>query len=232
MRAGTGRLSGGVTTIGIIGSGNIGGTVARLAVAAGYDVVVSNSRGPDTLADLVAELGPRARAATAAEAAAAADVVVTSVPFKAFGDLPAGPLAGKVVLDTGNYYTQRDGTFADIDAGTVTSATLVQRHLADSHVVKAFNNIYWGHLAELARPAGAPDRTTLTIAGDDAEAKRTATEFIDALGYDVLDIGTLADSWRVEPDHPAYGGQYGTYGGPATPADTETVRAAVAKATR
>jgi predicted dinucleotide-binding enzyme len=221
-----------VTTVGIIGSGHIGGTVARLAARAGLDVVVSNSRGPDTLADLVAELGPNARAATAADAAAAGDLVVVSVPFKAFADLPVERLAGKPVLDTNNYYPQRDGHFAELDDGTLTSAELEQRHLGPGRVVKVFNNIMWRHLLELARPAGAPDRSALTIAGDDEAAKRSATEFLDAIGYDAVDVGTLADSWRVEPDRPAYGAPYGTYDGPSTPAGVEAVRAAVAAATR
>ena len=162
-----------MTTIGLIGSGHIGGTVARLAVAAGYDVVVSNSRGPETLRELVGELGPRARAATAAEAAAAGDIVVVSVPFKAYQAVPAEPLAGKVVIDTNNYYPQRDGQFAELDDASATCSELLQRHLAGAQVVKVFNNIFFKHLGSLARPAGAADRTALPIAGDDAAAKAT-----------------------------------------------------------
>jgi predicted dinucleotide-binding enzyme len=222
-----------MTTIGFVGSGNIGGTVARLAVAAGYDVVVSNSRGPETLQDLVAELGPRARAATAAEAAAAGDVVVVSVPFKAHAQVPAEPLAGKVVIDTNNYYPQRDGTFAELDAAAATSSELLQRHLGSAKVVKVFNNIYSKHLASLARPAGDGQRTALPIAGDDAAAKGTATQFLDAIGYDAVDVGTLADGWRFQPDTPAYGPPYGSFSDPiGTPADAETVRAAVDQAQR
>lgn len=220
-------------SIGFIGSGNIGGTVAKLALAADYDVVLSNSRGPETLAEQVAALGPKARAATPAEAAAAGELVVVSVPFRAFRELPVEALAGKVVLDTNNYYPQRDGTFAELDNGSVTSAELEQRHLTGAKLVKVFNNIFYGHLADLARPTGAADRTALTIAGDDAEAKQRVTEFLDRIGYDTVDVGTLADSWRVEPDRPAYGTPYGTYGDPAgTPADADTVRAAVAAAAR
>ena len=221
-----------MTTIGFIGSGNIGGTVAKLAVDAGYDVVLSNSRGPSTLKDLVDSLGPRARAATAAEAAAAGDIVVVSVPFKAFRDLPVGALAGKIVLDTNNYYPQRDGNFAELDNGSVTSAELEQRFLTQSTLVKVFNNIYFGHLAVLNRPAGAADRTALTIAGDDAAAKQQVTEFLDAIGYDTVDVGSLADSWRVEPGQPAYGPPYGQYGEAATPAGAEVIREAVEAAKR
>jgi predicted dinucleotide-binding enzyme len=221
-----------MTTIGFIGSGNIGGTVAKLAVDAGYDVVLSNTRGPSTLKDLVDSLGPRARAATAAEAAAAGDIVVVSVPFKAFRDLPVAALAGKIVLDTNNYYPQRDGNFAELDDNSVTSVELEQRFLAQSTLVKVFNNIYFGHLAVLNRPAGAPDRTALTIAGDDGAAKQQVTEFLDAIGYDTVDVGSLADSWRVEPGQPAYGPPYGQYGETAQSASAATIREAVEAAKR
>ena len=222
-----------MTTIGLIGSGHIGGTVARLAVAAGYDVVLSNSRGPETLRDLVAELGPKARAGSVQDAAAAGDVVVVSVPLKAYQAAPAEPLSGKVVIDTNNYYPQRDGPVAELDDGSVTSSELLQRHLPGAAVVKAFNNIHSRHLASLPRPAGAGDRTALPIAGDDAAAKATVTAFLDAIGYDAVDAGTLADSWRFQPDTPAYGPPYGSFSDPAgTPADAETVRTAVAKAQR
>jgi predicted dinucleotide-binding enzyme len=198
----------GVTTLGLIGSGNIGSTVARLAVAAGYDVVLSNSRGPETLSDLVAELGPKARAATAEEAARVGDIVVVSVPVKSFLDVPAAPLAGKVVIDTGNYYPARDGRIAELDSGESTTTELVARHLSSAMVVKGFNNIYFRHLAELARPAGAPDRSAIVIAGDDQDAKKSVAEFLDAIGYDTVDAGSLADSWRFEPGTPAYGLPY------------------------
>ncbi|GIM94991.1 NADP oxidoreductase [Paractinoplanes toevensis] len=219
--------------MGFIGSGNIGGTVARLAAKAGYDVVVSNSRGPETLAGLVAEIGPKARAATAAEAATTGDIVVVSVPFHAHTTLPAEELAGKVVLDTDNYYPQRDGQVAELDEGTLTSAELEQQHLKAAKVVKVFNNIFFKHLGNLARPQGAGDRTSLTIAGDDAEAKQAATAFLDAIGYDAVDVGPLSESWRVEPGQPAYGPPYGSFEDPiGTPASAETVRAAVAAASR
>jgi 8-hydroxy-5-deazaflavin:NADPH oxidoreductase len=222
-----------MTTIGFIGSGRIGGTVARLAVAAGYDVVVSNSRGPETLKELADELGPHARAATAAEAAAAGEIVVVSVPFKAFAQLPVAELAGKVVLDTNNYYPQRDGHFEAIDKGEKTSAAVEQEALGTARVVKVFNNIYSGHLANLPRPAGAADRSALPIAGDDAAAKQTATEFLDAIGYDAVDAGTLADSWRQEPGTPVYGPPYGTHGVEAgTPASADQIRQALAEAER
>lgn len=193
-----------MTTIGLIGSGNIGSTVARLALAAGHDVVLSNSRGPQTLVDLVAELGDRARAGTAREAAAAGDVVVVTVPLKAYQDVPTGPLAGKVVVDTNNYYPERDGRIAELEDESTTTSELLQRHLPTSNVVKAFNNIFFKNLADLARPSGSAERSALPIAGDDAGAKATATAFLDGIGYDVHDVGELAEGWRYQRDTPAY----------------------------
>lgn len=226
-----------MTTIACIGSGYIGGTVARLAVAAGYDVVVSNSRGPETLAGLVEELGPKARAATAAEAAAAGDLVLVSIPLRAYREVPVEPLIGKTVMDTNNYYSQRDGRFAELDDGSLTSSALLQRHLPESKVVKVFNNIYYAHLLGLARPSGSADRSALPIAGDDASAKAAVTEFLDAIGYDALDAGTLADSWRFEPGAPAYGVPYvgdaaDFQSAPGTPAGTAAIGDAVAAAKR
>ncbi|MEV8504746.1 NADPH-dependent F420 reductase [Actinoplanes sp. NPDC051475] len=222
-----------MTTIGFIGSGNIGGTVARLAVAAGYDVVLSNSRGPETLKALTDELGPHARAGRPADAAADGDIVVVTVPFKAYGDVPAEPLAGKVVIDTNNYYPQRDGRFPELDDASATSSELLQRRLGGARVVKAFNNIYFRHLASLTRPAGAADRTALTVAGDDAAAKEAVTAFLDAIGYDTVDAGPLAEGWRLQPDTPAYGAPYGSFEDPAgTPAPAAAVREAVAAAKR
>ena len=197
-----------MTTIGLIGSGHIGGTVARLAVAAGHDVVLSNSRGPETLTDLVAQLGPRARAATAAEAAAAGDIVVVTIPLRANREVPVEPLRGTVVIDTNNYYAQRDGHIAVLDDRSATSSELLQEHLPQSRVVKAFNNIHFGHLAALPRPAGDPERSALAIAGDDEAAKRTVTEFLDSVGYDAYDAGPLAEGWRFQPGTPAYGQPY------------------------
>jgi 8-hydroxy-5-deazaflavin:NADPH oxidoreductase len=222
-----------MTTVGFIGAGMIGGTVASLAVAAGHDVVLSNSRGPETLKDLVAELGPRARAATGEQAAEAGDIVVVTIPLKAYPGVPAKPLAGKVVIDTMNYYPERDGHFAELDAGSATGSGLLQRHLPDSAVVKAFNNIFFRHLQSLARPSGAADRTFLPIAGDDAEAKAKVTAFLDSIGFGAVDAGSLADSWRQEPGTPVYGSPYGQFSDPAgTPAGQARITAALAQARR
>ena len=222
-----------MTTIGFIGSGLIGGTVARLSVAAGHNVVMSNSRGPETLRELVADLGPLAVAANAGQAAEAGDLVVVAIPVKAIADVPATPLSGKPVLDAGNYYPQRDGQIEVLDNGALTSSGLLQRHLPGAHVVKVFNNIYFRHLASLARPSGSADRSALPIAGDDAAAKKAVTEYLDSIGYDAVDDGSLADSWRQQPGTPAYGSPYGPFASATgAPADAAKIRAALAQASR
>lgn len=197
-----------MTTWGFIGSGNIGSTVARLAVAAGHDVVMSNSRGPDTLSELVGELGEHARAGTPAQAAELGDVVVVTIPLKNYREVPVDELAGKIVIDTMNYYPERDGHIAELDTGSTTSSELLQAHLASAHVIKAFNNIFFQHLGALGRPAGSSDRSALAIAGDDAAAKRRVTELFDEIGYDTVDLGPLSEGWRIQPDTPAYGLMY------------------------
>jgi 8-hydroxy-5-deazaflavin:NADPH oxidoreductase len=222
-----------MTTVGFIGSGHIGGTVARLSVAAGYRVILSNSRGPQTLSELAGELGSLAAAGTAEQAAGGGDIVVVSIPFHAYPSVPAAPLAGQPVIDTCNYYPQRDGQVAELDSRSVTSSELIQRHLAAARVVKAFNNIFYQHLLSLSRPSGAADRSYLPIAGDDADAKAEVTTFLDAIGYGAVDVGTLADSWRQEPGTPVYGSPYGSFSDPAgTPADEATIGTALAAALR
>ena len=193
-----------MTTLGIIGAGHIGSQVARVAIANGYDVVIANSRGPETLADLVAELGSKARAATAQEAAAAADVAVAPVPLRAIDDLPAEQLAGKIVLDTNNYYFERDGRIEALDKGETTTSELVQRALPDSKIAKAFNHIFASEITSDGTPAGTPDRRALATAGDDAEAVAFVTRFYDEAGFDTVNVGPLSESWRVERDRPAY----------------------------
>jgi len=225
-----------MTTLGFIGSGNIGSTVARLAVAAGHEVVLSNSRGPHTLADLVAELGPSARAATPAEAASAGEVVVVTIPLGRMADLPVGALRGKLVIDTMNYYPGRDGRIAALDDGSATSSQLLAAHLPEARVVKAFNTIYFQHLAALPRPSGAPDRSALPLAADDLRAKATVAALLDSLGYDAVDAGSLADSWRTQPDTPAYGLPYAAdpanWAAGAGPAGAAEIERALAAARR
>jgi 8-hydroxy-5-deazaflavin:NADPH oxidoreductase len=222
-----------MTTVGLIGSGHIGGTVARLAVTAGHQVLLSNSRGPDTLKDLAAELGPLARATTGQEAAEGGELVVVTIPLRAVQSVPPGPLTEKVVIDTCNYYPQRDGHVPELDSGALTSSELVQRHLPSSAVVKVFNNIYYRHLESLARPAGAADRSYLPIAGDDAAAKAAVTAFLDSIGYGAVDAGPLAEGWRQQPGTPVYGEAYGSFQDPkGSPASAGAIRQALAAAER
>ncbi|GGC89943.1 NADP oxidoreductase [Chelatococcus reniformis] len=192
-------------TIGIIGSGLVGKAIAHLAVAAGYRVVLSNSRGPESLAQLVEALGPLARAASVEQAIAAGDIVALAIPLATFETLPADTFAGKVVLDQTNYYPgMGDFRRADLDNGDLTSSELVQRHLRGAKVVKGIHNLGWHHMQYNARPKGDSQRTTLPIAGDDAAAKQAVAHFLEAVGYDVVDAGSLADSWRIEPNTPIY----------------------------
>jgi predicted dinucleotide-binding enzyme len=227
-----------MATLGLIGSGKIGSTLARLAVNAGLDVVLSNSRGPETLSELVSELGPHASAGTAQEAAAAGDWVVVTVPLKNYRQVPQAPLVGKTVLDTNNYYPERDGRFPELDADETTASELLQQHLKQSHVVKAFNNIFFKHLLALPRPSGAPDRSAIVIAGDDADAKAGATSLLDALGYDTVDAGPLVEGWRFQPGTPAYGLPYlkdpgaQLFEDPGAPTDAAILREALAAARR
>jgi 8-hydroxy-5-deazaflavin:NADPH oxidoreductase len=191
--------------IGMIGAGHIGGTLARLFVAAGHEVAVSNSRGPETLASFVDELGGAARAMTAAEAAEFGEVVVVSVPFGHYRELPGEAVAGKVVIDTNNYYPQRDGHFEELDSDRTTSSELLQAHMPGARVVKAFNAIVWTRLRDKGRPAGDQERLGIPISGDDEQAKRTVAELIDQIGFDPVDAGTLAEGGRKhQPGSPAY----------------------------
>ena len=192
-------------TIGLIGAGRIGSQLARLAVKNGYNVVISNSRGPETLADLVRELGPHARAATPEETGQLGDIVVVTIPLKNLGDVPVAPLAGRVVIDTLNYYPQRDGHIADLDNEKTTTSGMVQEHLPTSKVVKAFNHIYAAELTTHGQPAGSPGRRALAIAGNDPGAKKEVGALIDQFGFDTVDVGPLGESWRIQRDTPGYG---------------------------
>lgn len=193
------------STIGLIGAGHIGSQVARLSVQHGYRVVLSNSRGPETLTALVDELGEAARAGTPAEAAEAGDLVVVTIPLSAISSVPVAPLTGKIVIDTNNYYPQRDGQIAELDNESTTVSELLQRQLPQSRVVKAFNHITAAQLTSDTAPAGTDDRRALAIAGDDAEAKSTVAALLDQFGFDVVDAGQLADGWRIQRDTPGYG---------------------------
>lgn len=188
--------------IGIIGSGNIGSTLARHLRALGHQVSIANSRGPASLVALAAETS--ATAATAEQAAQAQDLVIVAIPQNAVPDLPREVLrsTSAVVVDTGNYYPSRDGLIAEIEDG-LTDSEWVAR-LLGRPVVKAFNNVLAGSLATRGVPAGDPDRICLSVAGDDPEAKEMVQDVIRALGFDATDAGLLADSWRQQPGTPAY----------------------------
>lgn len=208
--------------IGIIGAGNIGGTLARRFVALGHHVAMANSRDPETIEPLAAECG--ATAAWASEAAHGADVVVVTIPEKDIPNLPDNFLKGAandvVVIDTGNYYPkERDGRIEEIEAG-MTESRWVEEQIGVS-VIKAFNNIHAHHLLELGKPPGTTGRIALPVAGDDADAKTVVMDLVDALGFDPVDGGGLDDSWRQQPGSPAYGADV----------DAEGLRKAFAEAT-
>jgi 8-hydroxy-5-deazaflavin:NADPH oxidoreductase len=194
-----------MSTIGFIGAGHIGSQVARLAVANGHDVVLSNSRGPASLAPLMAELGSKARAATPLEAATAGEIVVVTIPLKNYRDVPVEPLAGKIVIDTNNYYPQRDGHIPELDDESTTTSELLQAHLPQSKVVKAFNHIYAAELTTHGQPAGSKNRRALVIAGNDPAAKEAVTRLLDQFGFDTVDAGPLKEGWRIQRDTPGYG---------------------------
>jgi predicted dinucleotide-binding enzyme len=206
--------------IGLIGAGNIGSTLARLAVEHGHDVMLSNSRGPETLGGLVSHLGARAVAGTAAEAAAFGDVVAVAIPLKNYRRVPAAELANKIVIDANNYYPQRDGQIPGLDDDAVTTSELLAAFLPESRVVKAFNNIYYADLAAQGAPAGTPGRRALPIAGDDPEAKKAVADLIEEFGFDVVDAGGLAEGRRFQRGTPAN----------VTRLDADALRAALAEA--
>ena len=188
--------------IGVIGAGQIGGTLAARLVAAGHEVAISNSRGPETLQGAV----DGARPMTVEDAARFGEVIVVSIPFGRYREVPADAVDGKLVIDTNNYYPQRDGHFPELDDGSTTSSELLQAHLPDARVVKAFNAISWTNLRDAGRPAGDPERLGIPFSGDDERAKRTVAELIDEIGFDPVDAGTLAQGGRKhQVDAPAYG---------------------------
>jgi 8-hydroxy-5-deazaflavin:NADPH oxidoreductase len=191
--------------IGVIGSGMIGATLARRLVELGHDVIIANSRGPQTLTATAEETG--AAAGTVADALAGADVVVLAVPLKAVPTLPLGSLAGTVIIDANNYYPRRDGVLDDIVQKRKTSARWTAEHAPGAHVVKVFNTIYFKNILDKAQPAGTPHRLALPVAADDAPARETVFALVDAIGFDPVDGGPLDESWRQEPDTPVYGAE-------------------------
>ena len=211
-----------MTTIGIIGSGHVGSNLAKAAIAHGYDVVLSNSQGPQSLAGLVSDLGPHARAATPEQAAAAGDFAIVAIPLTAIGQVPAEPLAGKVVIATINYFPGRLGHIGEIDSGTTTAPGLLQAHLPTSRVVRAFSMINAAEMSADGHPEGDPKRRALALAGDDPAARHLVAGLYNKFGFDALDIGGLAESWRVDAGQPAF----------VTRQNLAELKANVAKATR
>lgn len=191
--------------IGIVGAGNIGGTLARHFAQDGHDVAVSNSRGPETLHELVTELGERARAVTPPEAVVFGEVVVVSVPFGRYRELPAEGAESKVVIDTNNYYPNRDGHFEALDSDRTTSSELLQAHMKGALIVKAFNAIYWARLRDLGRLPDDPERVGIPISGDDEKAKRVVAGLVGEIGFEAVDAGNLAEGGRKhQPGTPVY----------------------------
>jgi predicted dinucleotide-binding enzyme len=185
--------------IGIIGAGNIGSNVARLFVESGNEVVISNSRGPETLQNLVAELGHRAKAVHIDDAAKFGDVVFVSIPFGKFKQLPAEAFAGKIVIDSNNYYPSRDGNFSEIDQGKITSSELLAAHLRGARVVKAFNTIRSEHLkSQGGINLSREDRRAIFIAGDDLKAKQIVSKLIDEIGFSAVDTGSLREGGKTQ----------------------------------
>jgi predicted dinucleotide-binding enzyme len=188
--------------VGIIGAGQIGGTLAARLVAAGHEVAISNSRGPETLQGVV----DGARPMTVEDAARFGEVIVVSIPLGRYREVPTDAIDGKLVIDTNNYYPQRDGHFPALDDGSTTSSELLQAHLPNARVVKAFNAISWTNLRDAGRPAGDPERLGIPLSGDDERAKRTVADLIDEIGFDPVDAGPLAQGGRKhQVDAPAYG---------------------------
>ena len=209
--------------IGIIGAGQIGGTLTRRLTALGHEVAVANSRGPETLADLAAET--RAKPVSIEEAARFGEVVIVTIPEKNIPNLPRDLFAATsdtvVVVDTGNYYPrQRDGRIDGIEAGLTESRWVAQQ--LNRPVIKAFNNIYAEHLLKLGKPKGTPGRIALPVAGDDPAAKAIVLKLVDELGFDGVDAGTLDDSWRQQPATLVYGKDF----------DAEGVRRALSQASK
>jgi predicted dinucleotide-binding enzyme len=195
--------------IGIIGAGNIGGTLTRRFTALGHEVVVANSRGPETLRELTQETG--ATAVSVGDAAIDSDVVVVTIPESKVPNLPVGFLDGAakhvVVIDTGNYYPQqRDGRIAEIEDGLTESRWVANQ--IGFPVVKAFNGIQALHLLSHGKPEGTAHRIALPVAGDDQRAKHVVMDLVNQLGFDPVDAGGLDDSWRQEPGSPVYGRDY------------------------
>ena len=188
--------------IGIIGAGMVGRAIGKLAVASGHSVMLSNSRGPQTLFSLSRSIG--CEVGTVEEAAAFGEVVVIAIPLAAYRSVPVEPLEGKLVIDTNNYYFERDGHIPELDAGELTTSEMLARHLPRSRIVKAFNAIIMDDLEKGGRPAGSSERRGLPLAGDNSTDKAVVSGLYDQFGFEAVDVGPLAEGWRFERGRPVY----------------------------
>lgn len=185
--------------IGIIGAGNIGANAAKLFIQAGHEIAIANSRGPETLRTLVAELGEKSQAVTIEGAANFGDVVFISIPFGQYKSLPPNVFAGKIVIDSNNYYPGRDGNFAELDNGATTSSELLAAHLPDARIVKGFNTIWFEHLKTQGNTSlPVAERRAIFIAGDDAQAKEIVTKLIEEIGFAAVDTGVLHEGGKAQ----------------------------------
>jgi 8-hydroxy-5-deazaflavin:NADPH oxidoreductase len=194
--------------IGFIGAGQIGGNLARLAMNAGREVFISNSRNPRTLFTLLGQTGPKAKGGTAKEAATFADLIVVAIPFYNCREVPVKALEGKVVIDTNNHLFERDGHVPEIESGGSTGSELLATHLKSAKVVRAFSSILSTELVPDSKPAGAPERRALPIAGDDKSAKSVASKYISELGFDSVDFGNLNQGRRFERGSALFGAKH------------------------
>ena len=188
-----------IMKIGIIGAGNIGGTAAKLFAEAGHELAIANSREPETLADFVEEIGGNAKAVTVEDAAKFGEIVFVSIPFGKYKELPAGDFAGKVVIDSNNYYPQRDGKFAEIDEGKITSSELLAEHLTGAKIIKAFNTIWFEHLKTQGN-VNLPldERRVIFVAGDDETAKERVFDLIEEIGFAPYNTGSLSFGGKTQ----------------------------------
>jgi 8-hydroxy-5-deazaflavin:NADPH oxidoreductase len=211
-----------MTTIGVIGAGHIGRSFSLAAIAKGYEIVIANNSEPETLSELVAQLGSKARAATAADAAESGDFAILAIPLSGAPALPVEPLAGKLVLTTCNYFAKRDGPIAEIDSGKLTVPQYLQGRLPTSKLVRAFNHLDAAAIASDGTPPGTPNRRALGYAGDDPGAKKLAADLYEDFGFDAVDVGGLTDAWRLDVDQPTF----------VVRQDAHELRANLANATR
>ncbi len=191
--------------IGIIGAGNIGGNAAKLFAEAGHEIAIANSRGPETLTDLVAEIGNNAKAVTAEDAAKFGEIVFVSIPLGKISELPTDGFDGKIVIDSNNYYPERDGQIAKLNSNEKASSELLAEHLTGAKIVKGFNTIWFEHLKTQGNTSlPIEERRAIFIAGDDAEAKKIVTKLIEQIGFAAVDTGDLRDSITQQPDTAIY----------------------------